>query len=127
MKWAAGGKVSACFLKRDITVDQIDDVDAMQQFLDERFGNHQRSKRKAKATGFVFCVNPLLHTSSIFHCGASATFTRLDTSVISARPASFGLRMAMTLPMSPGPDAPVSTIAKATAAATSSVESPAGI
>src|SRR5471030_1537759 len=55
--------------------------------------------------------------------GASACLTRADTTVMSARPANFGL----TLPMSCGPAAPDAATAAATSAAISASDSPAGM
>ena len=82
--------------QRHVTVDQVDNVDAMQQFLDEGLRDHWRQTQ-----------------------AVSAAFTCFETSPISALPARRGFRTAISLPMSAGVFAPVSASAAAMAAAIS--------
>ena len=109
MERAAGRVVGAGLLQRDIALHHVDDVDAGQQFLDEGLGDHGR---QAASAADCSTAQPPLRLA----------LTSLETSPMSARPATLGLTRAMTLPMSAGPLAPASAIAAATMAATSAAD-----
>ena len=40
MKWTTGAVIGTRFLERHVTFDDIDDIYAVEQILNERLGNH---------------------------------------------------------------------------------------
>src|SRR5581483_10705781 len=95
---AAGGEVGAGLLERDVTLDHVDDVDAVEQFLLERVRNHG----PATYIGEIAVEAKPVRDSQ----PASFALTRAETFAMSARPASLPLSTPITLPMSAAPFAP---------------------
>ncbi len=91
-----------------VAPDDVDDVDAREQVLDEALGNH-RSVVKVYASAM-----PMPRTFAIDHI--SRCLTNADALPMSARPAIRDLSSAMALPIACGPLAPDSASATSMAA-----------
>jgi len=136
MKGTAGHVIGASLFQRNVTLDHVHDVEAIEQILNEAFWNHPAPlplgmfllrQSVVSLSNRPFAVSLSNHKAANPAFYDKRAFTSAETLPMSARPASLGLSKAITLPISCGDFAPLATMASATAADTSSSLSGCGI
>ena len=116
VKRTAGDKIGAGFLERNMTINRINDIHAIEQVMNKRLRNHLPEAIQLQPAS---SINKLRYLWFILERICSAAKYQLDilflisaeTFAISARPASLGFSMPITLPISCMPAALVSEIA----------------
>ena len=140
MERAQAKEILAALFELHMTADDVDDVDAGEQVLDEALRDHGSRKFTHRAsTAAALCRRlaaddarcptagqtrrALLSAGIEAVPSASRCLTSAETRLMSARPASRGLTNAITLPMACGPGRPTSAMAASMMATTSASDS----
>lgn len=97
-------------------LDDVDDVDPAEEFLDEGLGDHGDPGKRGPAWAGCYSLVQVGSFATRSGSGLAAHLARrartwAETWAMSARPASWGLRMAITLPMSAALAAPAAASA----------------
>jgi len=116
VKGAAGDKIGTSLLEWNMTINRIDYIHAIEQIMNKRLRNHLPEAIQLQPAS---SINKLRYLWFILERICSAAKYQLDilflisaeTFAISARPASLGFSMPITLPISCMPAALVSEIA----------------
>lgn len=116
VKGTTGDKIGSGLFERNVTINRIHNINAIEQIVNKRLRNHLpeaihlQSASSINKLQFLWFILERIWRAAEYQ-PAILVLISVDTFAISARPASLGFSMLITLPISCMPAALVSEIA----------------